>query len=199
MHSTYEDEARFIMLIDKFISTGVLKSTKTWTRNSKDEKAKLVREKQGKKEAVEAEALAKELGVWDEFYGTGKEGTRRGKGKGKAAGKGKDNAEKAAPDEQDEDIEDTAALQALILGRKKNMDGFFDNLAAKYAEPEPRSKGKRKKGDIEEEGGPSKKSRSRAAKMPDIPDEEFERLQQNLFGDKGTSAGKSKSRIGKRT
>ena len=53
-----------------------------------------------------AEELAKELGVWDEFYGSGKATAKKPKGKGKG---------KKADEE-----EDTSALQALIL--KKQMD-----------------------------------------------------------------------------
>jgi DnaJ family protein C protein 9 len=185
IHSTYEDEPRFITLVDGLVKAGELKATTTWKSSSKDEKARLVREKQGKKEATEAEALARELGVWDEFYGSGKEGTRRGKGKGQK------KAPAAAADEDDE-VEDTAALQALILGRKKNMNGFFDNLAAKYAEPEPSSKnkkGKRKRRDAneeeeEEQDAPKKKSKASTSGIPDIPDDEFEALQQRLFGNK---------------
>lgn len=80
-HSTHEDEPRFIVLISDLITNGDLPALPTWESSVKDEKSRLVRKKQGEKEAKEAEALAKELGVWDEFYGTGKEGHRRGKGK----------------------------------------------------------------------------------------------------------------------
>jgi DnaJ homolog subfamily C member 9 len=179
IHSTYEDEPRFIKLIDELIKSKGLKSTTLWKTTAQDEKARLVREKQGKKEAAEAEALARDLGVWDEFYGSGKEGARRGKGKGQAK-------KTAAPD-NNEDVEDTAALQALILKRKKNMDGFFDGLAAKYGEPEPMAKGKkgkRKKQDVDEEEDSPKKKNRRAVAAPEIPDDEFEALQQKLFGDK---------------
>jgi DnaJ family protein C protein 9 len=193
MHSTYEDEARFIVLIEGLINKGELKATKLWKATAKDEKARLVREKQGKKEAGEAEALAKELGVWDEFYGSGKEGARRGKGKGQN-GKGKS---KSTSNDDDGDVDDTSALQALILKKnaKKNMDGFFDSLAAKYGEPEPPSKGKKGKrkrkdtdaDEAEAEGSSNKKSKATSS-LADIPDDEFEALQQRMFGDKGKLA-----------
>jgi len=84
--------------------------------------------------------------------------------------------------------EDHSALQALILKKRKNMDGFFDSLATKYAEPEPKTKGKGKKRSkrTEEDGEDeevSKKSK-RGLDPPEIDDEEFEKLQQKLFGDK---------------
>ena len=82
-HSTFADEARFIVKITSLITSGDLPKSKTWERSIKDEKAKLVRKKQANKEAAEAEALARELGVWDEFYGSGKPGARKTKAKGK--------------------------------------------------------------------------------------------------------------------
>lgn len=197
-HSTFDDEARFIVIISDLINKGKLPSLKTWESSVKDEKARLVRRKQSDKEAKEAEELAKELGVWDEFYGSGKASAKKSKGKGKGKGKAT------------EEEEDHSALQALILKRKKNREGFFDNLAAKYAEPDPSTKGKNRKGkkrsvadeEAEEEAPPPKK---KAKKDPpenmDIDDEEFEALQQRLFGDKAkrTASGPSTPAKGKNT
>jgi DnaJ family protein C protein 9 len=181
-HSTIDDEPRFIVLISDLITKGTLPALPAWESSVKDEKSRLVRKKQGQKEAKEAEALAKELGVWDEFYGSGKTGERKGKGKGNGKGK------------KDDEEEDHSALQALMLKRKKqNVEGFLDNLAAKYTEPEPKGgKGKRraKAGEGSEEV-PQKKTRRGASPPPEIGDEEFEKLQQTLFGDKD-AAGKSK-------
>ncbi|KAG5642186.1 hypothetical protein DXG03_003424 [Asterophora parasitica] len=174
-HSAHEDEARFITAISDLVAQGTLPTLETWQASVKDEKAKLIRQKQSEKEAKEAEKLARELGVWDEFYGSGKQGERKGKGKKK----------------QDEGVdEDVSALQALILKKKeKGMDNFFDSLAAKYAEPERKTRGKGKKRgrelEEEEEISPKKKSRKAPApQMPDIDDAEFEKLQAKLFGDK---------------
>lgn len=189
-HSAFEDEARFIVTISGLISKGELSSLPAWESSSKDEKSKLVRKKQADKEAKEAEAMARELGVWDEFYGSGKKGERKGKAKGK---------DKAKQDADADDAEDHSALQALMLKRKKNMDGFFDNLAAKYTEPKTKgkAKGKKRKGaadeEEEEEVSPKKKRKGAAAEPPEIDDAEFEKLQQKLFGDKtkGSETGSS--------
>ncbi|KAF5373582.1 hypothetical protein D9758_000579 [Tetrapyrgos nigripes] len=194
-HSTHDDEARFIVVLSDLISKGELESLPQWQSTINDEKARLVRKKQGEKEAEEAEQLAKDLGVWDEFFGSGKTSQRKGKGKSKAK------------EDAGEDEEDVSALQALILKKKqKNMDSFFDGLAAKYAEPAPRAKGKKRgkpSEDDEEEASPKKRSR-KADAPPDIDDAEFEKLQQKLFGDKakaaegsGTTKGKGKGRKGK--
>ena len=176
-HSTHDDDSRFIAIISDLIKKGQLSATPTWLSSSKDEKAKRGRKKQGEKEAKEAEIAAKDLGVWDEFYGSGKKTERKEKGKRK------DNAGA-------EDDEDHSALQALIMKKKqKNMDSFFDGLAAKYSEPAPkdssRSKGKKRRNDSVEDGT-SKKPRSNVAPTPEIDDEEFAKLQEKLFGDKAT-------------
>jgi DnaJ family protein C protein 9 len=175
-HSVHADESRFIVVISHLISKGELPSLPTWESSVKDEKSRLVREKQGQKEAKEAEALAKELGVWDEFYGSGKTGGRNRAGKGK-------EKEKYGEDE------DHSALQALILKKKRNMDSFFDDLATKYAEPEPKSKmgpgnSKRmaKGGDPADAIDDSPMKKPKRGVSPEINDEEFEKLQQKLFG-----------------
>jgi DnaJ family protein C protein 9 len=184
-HSTHEDESRFITIINDLINMKELDSTPLWRSSSKDEKAKLSRKKASEKEAKEAEALAKNLGVWDEFYGDGKPNENK-----KAKGKGKATEGEAAEDE------DHSVLQALILKKKqKNMDGFFDSLAAKYSEATPKSstqaKGKGKKrnhGDAEKEESPKKKSRKVVPPPPEIDDAEFAKLQEKLFGDRAKSS-----------
>ena len=173
-HSTHEDEPRILTIITDLIKKKELKSTPTWLSTSKDEKGKMVRKKEADKEAEEAEELAKELGVWDEFYGSGKATEKK---KGKSKGKGKAEAEEE---------EDHSALQALILKRKeKNLDNLFDNLAAKYSGPVAKGKGKKRgHGADEEEESSRKKMRSNAPPPPEIDDEEFAKIQKKLFGDK---------------
>jgi DnaJ family protein C protein 9 len=177
-HSTHDDEARFITTISGLIAKGDLSAFATWESSTKDEKARVNRKKQGEKEAKEAEKLARELGVWDEFYGSGETGQRKGKGKEKRK---KQAHDAGGP----EDEEDHSALQALILKkRQKNMDGFFDSLAAKYADtesgPKSRSKGKKRARDGEDVD--SKKKARTSESMPEIDDEEFDALQKKLFG-----------------
>lgn len=186
-HSSHEDESRFVLIINKLVKEGKLQSTPSWKASSKDEKAKLVRKKQSEKEAKEAEEMAKELGVWDEFYGSGKTTEKKSKGKKKGN----------AGDEE----EDHSALQALILKKKaKNMDNFFDGLAAKYGAPAEKgtsgSKGKkRRNADLDEEEVPKKKTRSTPT-PPDIDDEEFAKLQEKLFNNSKPSEGASTKKKG---
>lgn len=184
-HSTIEDEPRFVRLITNLIKSGDLTSTSTWEKSVKDETARLKRKKKSAKEAGEAEALAKEIGVWDEFYGSGKPtdvAAWKQKGKQKANG-------------SNEKEEDVSVLQALILKRKKNMDGFFDDLAAKYAEPEHSarsggSRGKKRKAEVGEDSL-TKKSRT-VPPPPDIGDEEFAKIQGSLLK-KASASSKSRS------
>ncbi|KAJ7285849.1 hypothetical protein C8J57DRAFT_1446643 [Mycena rebaudengoi] len=174
-HSNYDDEARFIVAITDLISKGDLPALPAWETGIKDEKSKLVRRKQGQKEAEEAEKMAKELGVWEEFYGSGKPSERK----------------------------NHSALQALILKKQKNSDSFFDSLAAKYAEPEPKTRKGKKRGKAESadelEASPKKKRRGEVPPPPDIDDAEFEKLQQKLFGKESQPSGSSKGRKGKKT
>lgn len=196
-HSTDDDEPRFIIIISDLISKGQLPSLKKWELSIKDEKAKLVRRKQRDKEAGEAEELAKELGIWEEFYGRGKPSEKKKKSDAEA--------------EEKDDEEDLSALKALIQKKKKNVDGFFDSLAAKYAEPEAstNSKGKgrkkRSKGaegdDDEAAASPKKKAKGGPPEPPDIDDEAFAKLQQKLFGDKskeGSSTRRTSTTKGKK-
>ena len=156
------------MLITDLIKKKDLSATPTWLTSSKDEKAKLVRKKVSEKEAKEAEALAKKLGVWDEFYGVG-QATERQKGKRR----------KAEPEADD------SVLRALILKKKeKNMGGFFESLAAKYSEPEPssRTKGKKRNRDVPDDDESINKKQRAVPPPPDIDDKEFLKLQEQLFG-----------------
>ena len=178
-HSTTEDEYRFVRLITGLIASGDLTSTPTWEKSIHDETARLKREKRSAKEAEEAEALAKEIGVWDEFYGSGKPTDRAAK---KRKGKHKADAGNEG---------DVSALQALILKRKKNMDGFFDSLAAKYADPEPSARrGKKRKADGSEDSPPKK---SKAVPLPDIDDEEFAEIQGSLLKKRAPASPKPRS------
>ncbi|KAJ6596879.1 hypothetical protein DFH09DRAFT_1133004 [Mycena vulgaris] len=189
-HSNYDDEARFIVVITDLIAKGDLPALAAWEGGIKDEKSKLVRRKQGEEEAEEAEQMAKELGVWDEFYGSGKPSERKSRGKGKGKGN---------KDEGQEDVEDLSALQAVILKRQKNSDSFFDSLAAKYAEPETKSRKGKKRSNAEPTDESPKKKQRGVPPPPDIDDAEFEKLQQKLFGNKEqTSAGDSKGRKGRK-
>ncbi|TFK29926.1 DnaJ-domain-containing protein [Coprinopsis marcescibilis] len=190
-HSTHEDEARFVMTISSLISKGELVTNSTWKKSVKDEKSRLARKQEGEKEAKEAEELARELGVWEEFYGNGKPAQRsKSSGKGKSAPKGA------------EDEEDISALQALILKKRaKNMDSFFDGLAEKYAPSKGKGKGKKRSSPGDEEEIPAKRQRSTGIPPPpDIPEEEFTRMQEKLAANKsssGSSKPKAKSRKAK--
>lgn len=139
-HSTMDDEPRFMRIITELITSGDIPKLPTWEKSIKDEKARLVRKKQSDKEAAEAEKLAKELGVWDEFYGSGKTGQRRGKGKGKKRGKAEVDEEeeasprkrqKSVPDPPDIDDAEFAKIQERLMKGKGGAK-----------EKAPRSKGK---------------------------------------------------------
>lgn len=118
-HATHDDEPRLVKAINDLIAQGSLEQTKKWASTSNDKAAKLKRAKAAASQAKEAEAAAKELGVWDEFYGSGKKGKRNGD-------------------------KDESGLQALILKRQQDRSGALDALADKYAKLEEKAKGKGK-------------------------------------------------------
>ena len=125
------------------ISDGKLSSTKKWTTTSTDDKARAGRVKAAERAAKEAEKAAEELGIWDEFYGSGHKGVRKGKG----TGKGKEN-----------DGDNGDGLAAIILKRQREREGGLDALEEKYRRLEEeerqrkRTKGKRGKVVAEEDG-----------------------------------------------
>ena len=57
-HSTYEDEARFITILSDLIKNKELKALPAWKNSVHDEKARLVRRKQGEKEAADLRSRA---------------------------------------------------------------------------------------------------------------------------------------------
>lgn len=168
-HAGIDDEERLVTLINSLIQEGTLASTKKWASSSVDQGAKAKRAKSARKEAAEAEKSAKELGVWDEFYGEGKKGKRKAdeadgagenNGSGESKGKGKG---KRSKDEGEEEEENLGGLQALIQKRQQARGSFLDGMAEKYAKIESDSKAKKRKGkkgqqveegDGEEGGGP---------------------------------------------
>lgn len=193
-HSTYDDEPRIISLVKKLIKSKTIKSLPKWEADIKDEKAKKARKKRGEQEAVEAEGAAKELGVWDEFYGSGSKGKRGAGKKGKGA--------------EDE----TANLQAVIQKRaaSRNTGSFLDNLAAKYgvldedpmgmdmgAAPPRKGKGAkgRKKRSREDSDDSDEVANKKSRKTPDLDDAEFARIQERLSNEKAKNvAARTKRR-----
>lgn len=180
-HSTYADEPRITTLISSLISSKDLESLPEWKKSLKDTKGKKEREKRGKKEEKEAEQAARELGVWDEFYGSGKTGERQGKTK--PNGKAKKGEEEV----------DESALQALILKRaeKRQADSssFLDRLAEKYGgaagrgddedDEELEEVPKPKKGKAKAKAAPAPKAkRGKKRAAPSDEDEDDEDLEE---------------------
>ena len=201
--STYEDEPRIISIIQSLIKAKDISSTPTWQKQLKDEKSKKARKKRGKAEAAQAEEAAKEIGVWDEFYGSGQKGKR----KAKAPAKAKDGEK------------DDGALKALIQKRQDTRGSFLDNLAAKYGAIEDdeemdiddarkkrkgaaKGKGKKRPRAEESEEDAEMPSRGKRKKTPELDDAEFERIQARLVAQKeanGTAKSTApSSNIGRR-
>lgn len=167
MCSTVHDEDRFIVLINAAISSGELKATNAWKKAVKDTKGKERRRAKASKEATEAEAYAKELGVHDKIYGKG----AKGKGKGKNDGE-----------------EDVEGLRALIQGNQaKRMGSVIDSIEAKYAAKEEAKKAK-KGGAGKEEGGKKRKVEVEPT------EEEFEKIQRAMEERRNSKSGEPSKR-----
>lgn len=157
MCSTLDDEDRFITLINQGINDGKLTSTSAWRKESKDIKSKASRRTKASKEALEAEAYAKELGVDEKLFGKNTSKGQKGKGKGT---------------EQDDD--DEAGLRALIQSKQAGrMDSLIGSIEAKY-EAQEQDKKDKKRG----KGGAIGAGASKKQKKDEEPtDEEFARIQ----------------------
>ncbi|EST08419.2 hypothetical protein PSEUBRA_001831 [Kalmanozyma brasiliensis GHG001] len=105
----------------------------TWKRTKKDEAGRKALRQKAQGEAAEAEKLAKELGVWDDPFGSGK-----GKGKpargskatsdAKGAKTSKGGKSKAKADDGDDAF---SGLAALIQRKNQNRVSQFDDVIAK--------------------------------------------------------------------
>lgn len=155
------DESRFISLLNTAISSGDLPLEKKWKKSSTDEKARKGRERKEKKEASEAEEAARELGVWEDFYGNGK-GKREGASSASTSAlvaskndkhKRKDDGEERGAtkkhksskgDPEEEDHGDLSALAAIIAKRQATHKERFDTLLDKYSGESSSSNGKGK-------------------------------------------------------
>lgn len=169
MCSTLADEDRFISLINDAIASSALPATPLWTKSSTSKPAKLARHKKAQKEAAEAEAYAKELGIHDKLYGDKSNGAKGGKGKGK----GKVN----------EDGVDEEALKAVIMakskGREDRMDAMLAGLEAKYgpkgAKGGAKGKGKkRQSGAADQEASEGEEDKPRVGKKGRVEEEPSE-------------------------
>lgn len=159
MCCTDDDQDRFTGIINDAIAAGSLSATSAWTKSSKDTKAREKRRAKAGKEAAEAEAYAKELGVHDKLFGDSSKGKGKGKGKGKAG--------------DDED-----ALKALIQARQgQRLESMLDGLEAKYA---PKSKKAKGKGRATDEDEDRPKGRKRAKVDEEPTEDEFERIQKEM-------------------
>ena len=169
MCSTYEDEDRFIKLINSAITAKTLTSFPAWKKAIKDSKAQEKRKSKAVREAGEAEAYAKEMGVHDKLF------SKKGKGKGKATQE-----------------EEEASLKALIQGNQvKRMDSIIGSIEAKYVNQESNRKKKRNS----EEGGDGNKKQKTEIEPSE---EEFLKLQKEMDARRKSSGNGEEKKKGKK-
>ncbi|KAM0792533.1 hypothetical protein ACM66B_005202 [Microbotryomycetes sp. NB124-2] len=169
MCSTHEDEDRFVKLIDEAIKARQLPKLKQWTKSSKDVKAKQKRKDKADKEAQEAEAYAKELGVFEQLK-NGKSTS----GKSKAGSKNGGDASAAEND-------DEAGLRALIQGnQQKRMSALMDSLEAKYGSKAGNKKSKKRASTGGDDSSEGRKGGSKKQKEVEPSEEEFQKIQAEI-------------------
>ncbi|KAJ2795864.1 hypothetical protein H4S07_006373 [Coemansia furcata] len=151
MLAEVEDEPRFIKVIEDAIKAKSVKRTKKYTKSKRGSEQ---RKREAAKEAAEAEALRKELGLDDQLR------------KIKA-----DKQKKKRKHGDDSDDDDQGAITALIRQRSTGrMNAIISNIEQKYAKPKAASKKKGKHAAAEEFVEPS--------------EEEFLALQAKMFSKK---------------
>ncbi|KAK4128424.1 DnaJ-domain-containing protein [Parathielavia appendiculata] len=118
LSSVLEDDARFRAIIDAAVEAGEVSRFDAYAKETK--KSKQARVKAAKKEAQEADELAKELGVYEKLRGSG--------------GRKKKSAKDAEAD-----------LAALIQRNQASRASALDKLAEKYGAVPPKGgKGKKR-------------------------------------------------------
>lgn len=103
-----QDEERIIGIVGDLIEKGDLKKSKGWTDSLKDEKGREKMRGKARKEATEAEEMAREMGVWEELFGDGSKSKSEREKKGKKMGKeeaeiGSDDGHEDDEEEEDDD------------------------------------------------------------------------------------------------
>ncbi|KAK0541850.1 hypothetical protein OC844_007949 [Tilletia horrida] len=134
------DSQRFIDIVEQEISAGKLKRTKEWDRSSKDKSGRAALEKKARAEASEAEEYAKELGIWDDLFGSksGKSAKKKEGAKKRASAADAEEADEVDADgnvvaagEDDEDIEQENDRSKVSSGGKTKAKKGADGKKAK--------------------------------------------------------------------
>ncbi|KAJ2911115.1 hypothetical protein GGI21_000191 [Coemansia aciculifera] len=124
MLAEVEDEPRFVKVIEQAIKDKTLKRTKAYTKSKRGSE---LRKRQAAKEAAEADALRKELGLDDQL--------RKVKQK-----------KRKHHDDDDDDDDDGGDITALIRQRSSGrMNAIIANIEQKYSQPKDTKSGKKKK------------------------------------------------------
>ncbi|EPS42740.1 hypothetical protein H072_3264 [Dactylellina haptotyla CBS 200.50] len=165
------DETRFRKIIDAAIKEGEVEAHSAYVNEPK--KARQARRKNAEKESKEAMDYAKELGVYDKLFGKDakqqdveevddeEEPATASRGKKKAVTAKKKKKESNPEDDPNHPL--AALIRSRQNDRQGKMNSFFDNLEAKYGQP-----------------APVKRGRKRASVEPEPSEEEFAAAQARL-------------------
>lgn len=142
-----EDEERFMEIVNGALKANEIRPTKAWTALQKPEGSKTRKKLRAKaqQEANEAEAYAKELGVWDDLYGSS---TKKRKS---AQVEPATSASKTGGAEDDDGADLDAlrrAMRAKASQRASSFDAMIERLEQKHARPAaaPKRSSKKRRG-----------------------------------------------------
>ncbi|KAJ2857809.1 hypothetical protein J3B02_000748 [Coemansia erecta] len=189
MLAEVSDEPRFVEIIEECIRQKMIKRTKTYTRSKKSAGR---RREDAEKEAEEAEALRKELGLDDKLRKALKDKKKKNNNNDNNNGKRKRGQSDSGCESDDDDEDEQSALGALIRQREGNrMNAIIANIEAKYASENSKKAKKSKtnanaKSKGKGRGNKAKKQKNLGADdaFVEPSEEEFQALQAKLFGKK---------------
>lgn len=132
-----EDEERFITIINHALQAKEIPTTKAWTALQAPGGSKTRKKLRAKaqQEASEAEAYAKELGVWDDLYGPSTTKKRKAVREEPTTATPPNEA-KAQADDDEVDLDALRqAMRAKATQRASSFDAMIERLEHKHARP----------------------------------------------------------------
>lgn len=114
-----DDERRFIDIVNQGIKDKAVKMTPAWKDIATPKGKKMRKElrEKARSEATEAEAYAKELGVWDDLFGKQRQQQQP--------------KEKPQETEQDDESVDLDGLRAAMRAKASKRESAFDDMIAR--------------------------------------------------------------------
>lgn len=132
-----QDEERIVALVNEGIQSKDLERLEGWKNTLADTKGRETMRKKARKEASEAEAHAKELGVWDEIFGDGKKRPRPSR---RDSQQSKEKNPTPAQNEEVEEVEEEEEEEAVPTKRARRAKDKSSQSQTKSKSNAPKGK-----------------------------------------------------------